>query len=175
MNPADALLSQAQRFLDVREAPPGSNRGVVIDFCLYNALPGAWEPFPGGVKGAPWCAGFVSLVGQLALGFMWPVPMTVSVQRIAEWAKEMSLVTVHPKAGDLMLRYYPSLQRYGHIGIVTAAPSSRKYSTIEGNTGVQGSREGWGVFERHYNHKANPNVMFVRWADALRDAPEVGQ
>ncbi len=171
MNPVAALLDQAQRFLDVRETPPGSNRGVVIDFCLLNALPGAWEPFPVGVKGAPWCAGFVSLVGQLALGLTWPVPRTVSVQVIAEWAEDKQHATAFPRAGDLMLRYYPSLQRYGHIGIVTAAPSSRKYSTIEGNTGVQGSREGWGVFERHYNHKENPNVMFVRWVDAL----EVGE
>ena len=39
-------------------------------------------------------------------------------------------------------------------------------STIEGNTGKKGEREGWGVFEKR--RKIHPETRFVRWIEAAK-------
>jgi len=165
-DPVREVLGEARRWLGVREEPRGSNRGVAIDFFNYQSLPD-WRDYPMGVKGAPWCAAFVSTVGQLALGHAWPVQRSVSCQAIADWADSKGVLHRHPEkpaGGDLFLLYYQSLGRFGHIGLV-AAVDGDAIMTLEGNTNLGGTREGYGVFERV--RQAGATTAFVRWVAAL--------
>ena len=160
-----AVISEGERWLEVRE-DQGPNRNVAIDFFNYQTLP-AWQPFPNGMKGAPWCASFVSTIGQLALGHAWPVERTPSCQRISEWARSRNVFFEPPAAaevGDLFLLFYQGLGRYGHVGFVRGVQDGT-ILTLEGNTGPDGSREGFGVFKR--SRSVTQKTAFVRWADAL--------
>ena len=164
--PVREVLAEARRWLGVREEPKGSNRGVTIDFFNYQSLRD-WRDFPIGVKGAPWCAAFVSTIGQLGLGHAWPVERTVSCQAIADWAEERELLHRHPAAaeeGDLFLLYYQTRRKFGHVGFVTGL-QGQTILTLEGNTNFGGSREGYGVFER--TRAVGQTTAFVRWVDAL--------
>lgn len=170
--PTQAVIDGAHRWTEEREDPPGSNRGVMIDFANYYSI-GAqkkfWKPFRRGVKGAPWCAAWLTLVGRLTLGKAWPIPDTVSCQALFEWASTQALVYKTPQIGDLFLLWYPKLSggRYGHVGLVIGCDHFQSMSTLEGNTGAKGEREGWGVFEKR--RRVEEDTRFVRWAKALPD------
>ena len=165
-DPIAAVLEEARRWVGTREVPPGSNRGVAIDFFNFHTVP-AWEPYPQGVRGAPWCAAFVSTVGRLALGLAWPVERTVSCQTMVQWARDKDVWYPHPEEpaiGDLFVLYYERLGRHGHVGFVTGV-DDESILTLEGNTGPAGSREGFGVFERE--RRLNEQTGFVRWVEAI--------
>jgi hypothetical protein len=165
-DPVHAVLAEARRWLSVREEPRGSNRGVAIDFFNYQSLQD-WRDFPMGVKGAPWCAAFVSTIGRLALGHAWPVKTTVSCESMANWAESEGLLHRYPDPpdeGDLFLLYYQSRRKFGHVGLVTGI-GGETILTLEGNTNLGGSREGYGVFER--TRTIGETTAFVRWIDAL--------
>lgn len=168
-DPVAAVLSEAKRWIKTSEEPPGSNRGVAIDFFNYFSLP-VWKPFPNGMKGAPWCAAFVSTVGRLALGEAWPVVRTPSCLAIGKWAESQGVLFQHsdgPQRGDLFLLYYERLKRYGHVGFVTSVTAD-SFETLEGNTSMTGGREGHGVFQRI--RRRTEKTFFVRWVSKLEDA-----
>ena len=170
-DPIQKVLAEGRRWLSVREEPKGSNRGLAIDFFNYQSLPD-WRDFPMGVKGAPWCAAFVSTVGQLALGDAWPVKRTVSCQTMADWAEEKKLLHQYPdvpEEGDLFLLYYSRRRKYGHVGFVTGV-EGETILTLEGNTNLSGSREGYGVFER--TRAVGQTTAFVRWIALLPEIDE---
>jgi hypothetical protein len=91
-------------------------------------------------KGQPWCAAFVSWVYQQA-GF--PKPRS-------GWSPDL-----FPKArlarsalpGDVIGIYFPALKRIAHVGIAVTQKGDYIYST-EGNTSLQGSRDGDGVYRK---------------------------
>ena len=91
-------------------------------------------------KGEPWCAAFVSWVYQKA-GFPKPrtgwSPALFPACRLARSALP----------GDLIGIYFPELKRIAHVGIVMQQKGKWIYTT-EGNTTVQGAREGQGVFRK---------------------------
>lgn len=133
----DTLTAQ----LDVREAT-GHNDGFEVERYLH---------FVGQTKGASWCAAFTSY-NYAAVGIVRPVnPVSawapafsnskyvISSQALLKARKAQKV-----KPGDCFTLYYPALGRVGHVGfIVDQTPTS--FITIEGNTGLAGSREGSGV------------------------------
>jgi hypothetical protein len=171
-DPIKALLDEAGRWLGTRESEGDENRGVAVDFFNYQTLLGQsqnhWRPFPNGVMGAPWCASFVSTIGRMALGHAWPVAQEVSVSRMVTWAESASVFhrssVTAPAQGDLFVLFYETLNRWGHVGLVSGA-NADTIATIEGNTGPAGSREGFGVFARE--RALDDRTAFIRWVDAL--------
>ena len=105
----------------------------------------------------PWCAGFATYVLMQALverGAQW---RTFSCDRLAEMAQERALWLYgfgivagteprRPRPGDLFLLRRASTD-WNHTGIVTRVGPDH-FETIEGNTNVDGSREGNAVHER---------------------------
>ena len=151
----DAVLAEARRYVGVTEQPPGSNRGTEVDYWVKET-----QLNPAG--GYPWCAAFVGAVGRQAIGLLWRVPHTASVQQIAKWADAQGVLFAAPQRGDLMLLWEPHLQpaRFGHVGFVDKVDGAQ-LTTIEGNTNSGGSREGYGVFERTRDYDSS--MRFVRW------------
>jgi hypothetical protein len=120
---------------------------------------------------AAWCAGLVQWCAEQAAydhGVISPLE-TVKLQAYTpsyfEWAKHNNKFVTFEEAGlgDLFILYYPSLNRYGHIGLVEEVNVEEGwFSTIEGNTGLEGEREGYMVAKRRRTHTVN--VKFIRWA-----------
>lgn len=158
------VLAEASRYVGVVEVPRSSNRGITIDYWNWEAIRD-WREFPLGGRGAPWCAAFVSQVGVQALGrSRWPMEQTAIAHRMFEWAEMRNLAMATPHTGDIFCIWYESRQKYGHVGFVINSTGDR-YTTLEGNTGPGGSREGYGVFQRERTVK--PGDAFIRWTGAM--------
>ena len=122
----------------VVEAPPYSNWGHRVSVYLQSA--GINYP-------QPWCAAFVhwgmGQIGKKGFGAFcpnWFVPM---------------LEIDKPERNAWGLVYFPRLQRFAHIFVVTRVCPNGMIETIEGNTNNDGSREGTGVFRRFRNADAH--------------------
>lgn len=119
---------------------------------------------------APWCAAFCNWVAKRAatdLGIDSPlekVPLQAYVQSYFDYFNKQGKVVPAAKAkpGDLIVLWYPSLKRYGHIGIVEKVDVKKGIAyTIEGNTNAAGSREGEQVAAKQ--RPITANVKFLRW------------
>ena len=126
--------------------------------------------------GVPWCACFVywcideAANGQKAVN---PFLRSGSCDLISAWAKKHEILMTDPEPGDVFL-YYSSPNDASHTGFVTAV-SGTVFATMEGNTNINGSREGIGVFKRE--RQDGPKYRYVRWANlasaasAAKDEP----
>lgn len=89
---------------------------------------------------APWCAAWVSYVfgqaGYTAPKTAWSPGLFPDQRSVRE-----------ARPGVVLGIYYTSLKRIAHCGIVEGVKNEWIYS-IEGNTNVNGSREGDGVYRR---------------------------
>ncbi len=128
-----SVLNTARSQIGVRE------RGV-------NRTPyGRWY----GSDGQPWCAMFVSWVFAHA-GV--PLPAIDSrrgyslVRDGYRWARAHGRWTREPQVGDVFFILYGDGR--GHTGIVERVNRNGTITTIEGNTNIDGSRNGIGVFRR---------------------------
>lgn len=152
-----ALVAAARACVAIREEPPGSNRGRAVEAML--ALTGA-------APGSPWCAAFVAWCGVAACGAAWPLPRTASVAQLAAEADRKGWLLAPDavaQAGDLVVVWFASLDRFAHVGIVTGPAGSNGLApTVEGNTAPTGGREGWGVFPR--TRALGPRDRLIRWA-----------
>jgi hypothetical protein len=140
----------------------GDNRGPEVNEYLREA---------GVPSGNPWCAALMNWCAKKAadvLGVKSPleeVPIQAYVQSYFEHFKKKGKIVEakDAKPGDLIVLFYPSLKRYGHIGIVTSIDlKSGLAYTIEGNTNSAGSREGNVVAAK--TRAITPNAKFLRWA-----------
>jgi hypothetical protein len=138
------------------------NRGPRVDAYLRAAGVG---------PGNPWCAAFVywcieQAAGKLALAN--PFPRTAYCPDILNWANERDLLTGSPEPGDVFLRIgeVGGETRACHTGFVTHT-SGDHFGTIEGNTNIDGSREGIGVFLR--SRPISGSYKFVRWSELAPD------
>jgi hypothetical protein len=144
--------AEAARLLRfVREEPKGSNAGQGVE---------AFLKLTGLGPGHPWCAAFVAWVGHTLHGKAWPLPLTAACAALGEAARQKKLLMLKPQAGDIFLLYYPKLKRFAHTGFILGRGTGGTWKTVEGNTGADGSREGWGVFERERTF--GPNDRFIR-------------
>lgn len=116
----------------------------------------------GHTKGAPWCAGFVCLVLDIAFKGHNPLPKTASCDVLLEFARKQGWLQEEPIAGDVFLLMKTKTDAV-HTGIVTAV-GQVSVKTIEGNTNEGGSRDGWGVFARERNRKG---LVFIRIPDRV--------
>jgi hypothetical protein len=145
----ELVLAAARALRFVREEPKSSNRGQGVE---------AIQRSTGNGPGDPWCASYVTYCGVAAIGQAWPLPASGSCASLGRYAEEHGLlVTGPPERGDVFLLWYPKLDRFAHTGFCTDSTGT----TLEGNTGQKGEREGWGVFER--TRTFGENDRFIRW------------
>jgi len=128
------MLAIASSYIGVKEYPPGSNRGPVVD------------KFNEGT-GLAWCAYFVSYVLKQA-GIA--TKTISSVQALYEKARSLGVVSSTPSVGAVFLHITGSGitgKGYDHTGFVAAvAPGGGSFATIEGNAT---DAVGAGSFARH--------------------------
>lgn len=121
-----------------------------------------------------WCAAFVNWSAEQAgidheqpsnmLSALEAVPLQGYVQSYYEWAVQHDRLISPAEAGpgDLFVLYYSNLGRYGHIGFVVECNEKEGwYTTVEGNTNEEGSREGNTVAKKKRN--ITPGTKFIRW------------
>jgi hypothetical protein len=106
---------------------------------------------------APWCAAFVYwCINQVAN----PNPFLQNgyCPTIETWAKEHNILSDIPERGDAFL-LCDDIGPF-HIGFVSIVKGNGEIVTVEGNTNLQGSPEGIGVFERTRNVS---DCKFIKW------------
>lgn len=126
---------------------------------------------------APWCAAFVwhcileACSRQDVANPMADIQLPAWVPSYRRWGERNSALVSAGGAGigDLFLLYYPSKERYGHIGFVRRPPFTNRagtlvFDTIEGNTNESGSREGIKVMEKQ--RVVGDKTLFLNWSDA---------
>lgn len=138
-----SLLAIAEKEVGVRERS-GNNDGERVEFYLkYIGLP----------KGHAWCAAYTSWVYGKA-GLSRPrtgwTPALFPENRLVK----------KPKPADLFGIYFPSLKRIAHTGFVVSIKSDWVL-TIEGNTNVEGGREGDGVYKKRRHLRTI--AKFANW------------
>ncbi|TCC97243.1 CHAP domain-containing protein [Pedobacter hiemivivus] len=127
---SDALIAIAQSQVGVKEAK-GNNDGVEVE--AYLAVAGL-------KKGEPWCAAFLSWVFKQA-GYHQPR----TGWSPALFPEDRKVKT--PSPGLVFGIYFPTLKRISHCGIVERVKGSW-VTGIEGNTNLNGSRDGDGVYRK---------------------------
>jgi hypothetical protein len=139
------------------------NRGPMVETALKLAGLG---------PGHPWCMAFVGMVYEWAATLINRVsPLEVIkqqalVQATVDWAKANGHIVTFDELqpGDLFALWFQHLGRYGHIGFVnTIDRDTSRYTTIEGNSNDEGSREGYAVIGKPRDHGAR-NV-YIRVPD----------
>lgn len=152
-------LEIAQSQLGARETG-GENRGPQVDRYLASIGLG---------PGAPWCAAFVYWsIDQAAqaLGVANPYLRSGYCPTVAGWAQDQGiLVDSAPQPGDVFLLY---TGRARHTGLVTGV-NGTILITVEGNTNINGSPEGTGVFRR--TRPVSAKLRYVRWGQLADPEP----
>lgn len=136
---AGNALRIAATQLGVREAT-GHNDGPAVESYLRSVGLG---------KGYAWCASFVYWCFNQAAkeaGVPNPLPQTGGV--LDHLSKTKGAIVHTPQPGDVFIMDFG--EGKGHTGIVKEVRADKIF-TIEGNTNIEGSRNGDGVYERSRN------------------------
>jgi hypothetical protein len=137
------VLSIARAEIGIRELSGRNDGKRVREYLAYTGI-----KIP-----AAWCASYISwCFGQAG----YPQPKTA-------WSPSMFpalRVVKEPKPSDVFGVYFSSLKRIAHVGLVESVKDNWIYS-IEGNTSLDGNREGTGVFRR-IRHKRTIS-KFADW------------
>lgn len=159
--PAASVLV-ARDFEGIEEDP--ENRGPTVEF---------FQRVAGIDPGQAWCAAFVFAVSEIAAAMknvrnpLLGVPLKGYVQSYFEWAQKWDRLVEAGEAGvgDLFALWFPSKDRYAHIGFVSTPPGEARaiYHTVEGNSNEEGQREGIKVLRRQRD--VTQGTAFIRWAD----------
>lgn len=134
--------------LHVEEAPHGSNCGLWVDRYLEAA---------GTSPGQPWCASFVTYLLN-ACGYRSCPSHPAAVVSWARWAEKEDHLVGDPQRGDLFFRLHAD--GTGHMGVVLEHLGA-SVRTIEGNSNVDGSRDGYAVV-RHQRPVAGLRFIRIR-------------
>lgn len=163
--PANALL-QAIHEIGVTEQPVGSNRGPQVDRYLKSV---GLNPATGSYA---WCQAFVYWCFNTAAMKMQrttPLPRTAGVmehwRRAPSCARKVTAAAAlndPSKIGPGCLFLISSGGGLGHIGFVERVQLGGHVTTVEGNTNVNGGREGTGVFRRQRRLSAI-NLGFISY------------
>ena len=119
----------------------------------------------------PWCAAFVCWVVREAMRITgtqetvtFSRPKTAGAWDLENWsrAQDDSTQTKKPHCGDIHAGDIV-IFTFSHVGIATSSPDSDGYvSTVEGNSDLQGSREGGAVGEhRRHVSKIRSRIRFT--------------
>lgn len=156
------VMREALEELGVKEQG-GDNKGKRVAEFLKEA--GVTVP-------APWCAAYVNWSAKQAaagLGVESPleaVPLEAYVQSYYQHGvkKNWKVAAKDIRPGDLFLVWFPSLNRYGHIGFVAQVNDDNTFVTLEGNSNDEGSREGYEVCQN--KRKITDRIVFLSpWGD----------
>ena len=142
------IIAIAQKQLGIREAS-GNNDGPQVEAYLATV---------GLKKGEPWCAAFLSWVFKQA-GYA--QPRTGWSPALFPADRQVKL----PAQGLLFGIYFPTLKRIAHCGVIERVNGSW-ISGIEGNSNVNGSRDGDGVYRKLRHVKT-----IYRYADWITKKP----
>lgn len=163
ITPVDLVLLVAAKSEGASEIPADTNSGPYVERVLRRV---------GLKKGKPWCAAEVADTGALALGSVWPLPLTGGCQVLYEFARKRAVVYDTPERGDVFLIWHPELERFAHTGFVTSVNPDGTCNTREGNTSGGGSREGWIVSARGTDgskpRRFAREDRFIRWRELVR-------
>jgi hypothetical protein len=163
------VLAIARMFLYTREA--GANRGATVEAILKST---------GNAPGESWCASFVWWCVRVIVLLFCPKlswMRTASCDALLEAARVRGLLRDEPAPGYLCLVLKTETDAI-HVTFVDnrkilGAVAPGAFPTIEGNTNIDGSSNGIGVFERVRGGpddkwiKAGHGYVFVDWASQL--------
>lgn len=154
------FVELASKYVGVTEEPLGSNRGKLIDH---------WNTAVGVPVGSFWCASFVSAVVRdfEKLGIDFPLQQSASCDVWLKQAKYNAITSIQPTTGALFL-ICPSPNDATHIGIVGNNVDG-VWHTIEGNSNMGGSRNGYAVVNRPNGIKRN-NIIYVNWMNRIDES-----
>jgi hypothetical protein len=147
-------LERAKKYVGVKENPPGSNHGPLID---------QWQRRTNGVTGYPWCAAFVwCMFDDVGKKVSIPGPALVE-----NWVTHLPHVE-RPFKGDVVCYDWDSNGWSDHIGLVDKVLALRWKSgkftgwvrTIEGNTSGGNDSNGGQVQVRW--RWVNDKTVFIR-------------
>jgi len=130
-----SLVRRAQQQIGVREET-GNNDGRAVK--AYLASVGLKRP-------EPWCAAFICWLYEKE-GFVKPK---------SGWCPDLFLKSRLARSalpGNIIGIYFPDKQRIAHVGLIERLDNDWCL-TIEGNTNVEGSREGDGVYRKRRHLK----------------------
>lgn len=161
------LVAAANSFIGLVEEG-GDNRGQMIE----RFLAGVHQP-----PGAPWCAAFVYHVGyyshynHVSRISSWPLPATASCYDLGVFAERKGALSHEPEVGDVFLKYNKTLGRFAHTGIVVGVDEGDALedvgvhvcTTVEGNTNVDGSRNGNATLRKVRRLVEADGDRFIRW------------
>lgn len=162
MTYGEAIVSEARKLVGIREDPPKSNHGPVIDALLRDV---GLDPERGSY---PWCAATAYGVykrGAESLKIRNPLPRRAVAMKMLCDLEESGLFVVNypggynadlvPPGGVFFLDHEgpssgkPRWARKGHCGIVIGrGAEDGTIVTVEGNTDPSGGRDGDGCYER---------------------------
>lgn len=145
----EQLVTIARSQLGIKEAT-GNNDGPEIE---------AYLAATGSKKREPWCAAFLSWVFSKA-GYT--RPCTAWSPALFPASRQVKV----PLPGILFGIYFPSLKRIAHCGIIEKV-NGNFIIGIEGNTNLNGSREGIGVYRKLRHVKT-----IYRFADWTNNNPK---
>ena len=168
--PSDLLakvLQVASGEVGVMEDPLGSNRGPRVDQYLTAV---GLDPSTGSF---PWCAAFVYFCFQRSATFLGiPNPAIKDAGVLDVWSRAGAVgirrvgnVEANSNPGEVQPGCVFVIRTgtgHGHMGLVEKV-SGVALTTIEGNTNLNGSAEGSGVFRRNGRTIATINLGFIRY------------
>lgn len=149
----EPIIAIAQSQIGVMEAT-GNNDGAKVE--AYLATTGL-------KKGEPWCAAFISWVFKQA-GY--EQPATAWSPALFPAPRQVK----SPAPGMLFGIYFKSLQRISHCGIIERI-NGNFIIGIEGNTNLNGSRDGNGVHRRLRHTKTI--YRYADWINKNKKRKEV--
>lgn len=157
----EELLEEARRWIGTAEQPKASNRSPDID---------RWLKAVGSPLGSPWCSAFTTACGVAVYGAKgWPLRKSGRVQDVVDDAVARGMFTLDlskASPGDLIVFYYPKLERYGHIAVVEKM-MKRTAASIDGNTapaaapGAAADREGYVVAAKKRPRSSRMGVILL--------------
>lgn len=110
-------------------------------------------------KGDPWCCALVSFCLQIAHRGTNPLPMTASCHALYQFAQRHGLLVDDPQRGDVFVILNAN-GRAHHTGFCRDRAAHGRVPTQEGNTTLDGSREGWGNLAR--SRALGPTLKIIR-------------
>ena len=149
-----AAIQIASTQVGEKEKPLGSNWGHPVQDYIERA--GIDSPCAWCMCFQYWC--FDEAAKQI--GIPNPLTKTGSVSHAWQVAYPIHKVLANPQVGDIFIMEFEA--GGGHTGIVESIDPDGTLHTIEGNTDLNGSPEGIGVFRRT-RHFSPPIVGFLRY------------
>jgi peptidoglycan hydrolase-like protein with peptidoglycan-binding domain len=139
---------------------------------------GPWvRSYMNGLEGTPmlWCMGFVQTIidqaaSEMGKDFRKIMPVSISCDEVANHGKAKghfiprATWRANPKLakpGDIFLLFDPNPDKlWFHTGIISKVLANDTIETIEGNTNINGSNNGIGVYKRVRNFQASLIDLF---------------